>query len=224
MVGTIVYAIALVVWAAVTPAVAASGKLQAQAQLLMKSPDVTISGTYELPARPDILDRILRSPILLAKLWEAYQFPPAYKARLQGDGIHIDDPTGITGDIFLVEQTGNRRTYVGIGALNHRLVPAFQGKMAVVLSTIPKGTAVSARIDIYVRTDSRLLGFLAWTMFPLLRARVEYRINANITDIVTIMKDLSNEPQKVLALLKKEDAAALLRIMQTQPPPPKTKK
>jgi hypothetical protein len=224
MVGTRGCAIALMVWSAVSSAAAASGELQAQAQLLMKSPDVTISGTYELPTRPDILDRILRSPILLARLWEAYQFPPAYKARLQGDGIHIDDPTGITGDIFPVEQTGNRRTYVGIGTLNHRLVPAFQGKMAVVLSTIPKGTAVSARVDIYVRTDSRLLGFLASTMFPLLRARVEYRINANVTDIGTILKDLSNEPQKTIALLKKEDAAALLKIMPAQPPPPAVKK
>jgi hypothetical protein len=224
MVGTGVCAIALTVWSAVFPAVAASRELQAQAQLLMKSPDVTISGTYELPTRPDILDRILRSPIILAKLWDAYRFPPAYKARLQGDGIHIDDPTGITGDIFLVEEKGNRRIYVGIGALNHRLVPAFQGKMAVVLSTIPKGTAVSARIDIYVRTDSRVLGFLAWTMFPLLRARVENRINVNANDIATIMKDLTYEPQKTLALLKKEDAAALLKIMQAQPPPATVKK
>lgn len=197
---------------------AASGELQAQAQLLMKSPDVTITGTYELPTRPEVLESILRTPILLARLWEAYQFTPLYKARLvQGDGIHVDDPTGIAGNIFLAEQSGNRRIYVGNGALNHKLVPSFRGKMALVLTATPKGPALSARIDVYIRTDSRVLGFLTRTMFPLVKTRALHRMTANVTDIGTILKDLSNEPQKTAARLKKEDAAALLKIL-PQPP------
>lgn len=196
---------------------AASGELQAQAQLLMKTPDVTISGTYEMQTWPDVLESILRTPILLARLWEVYEFTPLYKARLQGEGIHVDDPTGIAGDIFLVEQSGNRRIYVGNGALNHKLVPSFRGKMALVLTATPKGSAVSARIDVYIRTDSRVLGFLTRTMFPLVKTRALHRMTANATDIGTILKDLSNAPQKTAARLKKEDAAALLKIL-PQPP------
>ena len=198
---------------------AAGGELQAQAQLLMKSPDVAISGTYEFSTRPDVLESVLRSPILLARLWEAYQFTPLYKARLQGEGIHVDDPTGIAGDIFLVEQSGNRRVYVGMGNLNHKLVPSFRGKMALVLTATPKGSTVSARVDVYVRTDSRMLGFLARTFFPLVRERALHRMTANATDIGTILKELTSDPQKTAARLKKEDAAALLKIL-PQPPQP----
>jgi hypothetical protein len=52
--------------------------MQAQVQLLMKSPDVAYSGTFELPARSDVLDKMLDFPMLLARLWEVYQFGPAY--------------------------------------------------------------------------------------------------------------------------------------------------
>jgi len=186
--------------------------MEAQVQLLVKAPDVTFSGTYDLPTRSDIFDKTLDAPMLLARLWEVYQFSPVYKARMQGEGIHVDDPTGISGDVFLVEHSPNRRVYLGIGALNHSLVPAFRGKMALVLSTVPKGSGLSARIDIFVRTDSRLLGLLTWAAAPLLRPRIENRVTVNAGNMGTILKDLSTEPQKAAALLSKEDAAALLKI------------
>jgi len=186
--------------------------MEAQVQLLVKAPDVTFSGTYDLPTRSDIFDKTLDAPMLLARLWEVYQFSPVYKARMQGEGIHVDDPTGISGDVFLVEHSPNRRVYLGIGALNHSLVPAFRGKMALVLSTVPKGSGLSARIDIFVRTDSRLLGLVTWAAAPLLRPRIENRVTVNAGNMGTILKDLSTEPQKAAALLSKEDAAALLKI------------
>ena len=207
----------------VSPAEAAGKDLQAQAQLLMSSPDVSVSGTYELPARSDVLDSMLGAPYLLAKLWGAYQFSPAYTARPAGEAIHIDDPTGIAGDVYLVQRTANRRIYVGNGALNHDMVPAFSGKMALVLTTELKGQSLRAQVDIYVRTDSRMLGFLAWAMFPLLKAKVEYRMTVNAAYLSDLLKDLSLEPQKAAAKLPKEDAAALLKILPPRPLPVKKK-
>jgi hypothetical protein len=84
--------------------------------------------------------------------------------------------------------------------------------MALVLSTVPKGSGLSARIDIFVRTDSRLLGLVTWAAAPLLRPRIENRVTVNAGNMGTILKDLSTEPQKAAALLSKEDAAALLKI------------
>jgi hypothetical protein len=200
----------------VAPSTGSSGEdMLAQVQLLEKAPDVTFSGTFDLPTRSDILNNTLDSPMLLARLWEVYQFSPIYKARLQGNGIHVDDPTGISGDVFLVEHSANRRVYLGVGALNHSLVPAFRGKMALVLSTVPKGSGLSARIDIFVRTDSRLLGLVTWAAAPVLRPRIENRVTVNAGNIGTILQDLSTQPQKAAALLSKEDAAALLKILPT---------
>jgi len=207
----------------VSSAWAAGKDLQAQARLLMNSPDVTVSGTYDLPARLEVLDRMLSAPYLLAKLWGAYRFSPAYTARPAGEGIHVNDPTGIAGDIYLVQQTANRRVYVGTGALNHDPLPAFGGQIALVLTVLPKGQAVSAHVAIYVRTDSRMLGFLTWVLFPLLKDRVEARMTANAASLGALLKDLSVEPQKAAALLQKQDAAALLKILPPRPPPPKKK-
>jgi hypothetical protein len=187
--------------------------LHSQVQLLMQSPDVTVSGSYSLATRFEILEKLLGAPILLSRLWDAYQFSPSYRISLQGTNIHVEDPTGIIGDLSLVEQSGNRRVYLGAGALNHSLVPAFRGKMALVLTTEPKGTSLNARIDVYVRADSRMLGFMAWTMGPLVKPRVENRMNMNVVDVGTIVKDLTTQPQKAVALLKKEDAAALVKLL-----------
>jgi hypothetical protein len=187
--------------------------LRSQAELLLKSPDLMVSNTYELETRPEILEKLLGSPILLSRLWDAYQFSPSYRLNLQGANIHVVDPTGISGDVVLVEQSGNRRVYLATGALHHNLVPAFQGKMALVLTTVPKGSAIRARVDAYLRADSRVLGFLAWTMGPLLKLRVENRMNMNAADVGTILKHLATEPHRAVELLRKEDAAALLKLL-----------
>jgi hypothetical protein len=194
--------------------------LQSQAQVVIKSPDVSISGTFDLPVNPALLDGLLRSPMLLAHIWEAYDFTPRYKARLQGGGIHVDDPTGIAGDIFPIEQSISRHVFYGTGALNHKLVPAFKGRIALIFSLTPKGSGVSARIDAHIRAESRLLGFLASTLFPLVKTRAMNRMNANMADITTILNDISRAPRQTAARLKKEDADALLRLL---PPPPQVK-
>jgi hypothetical protein len=211
----------LVIICACFAALVPAQDLQSQVQLLMKSPDLVVSGTYPINARRDVIDKMLGSPLLLSKLWEAYQFSPAYRTTLQNGAIHVDDPTGITGDVFLVEQSATRRVYFGTGNLNHSLVPAFRGRMALVLTMAPKGTAIQARLDAFVRTDSRVLGMLAWTMGPLVKPRVENRMNVNAGNMATILQDLNTDPQKSALMLKnKADAAALLKLL----PPPQIKK
>lgn len=185
--------------------------LRGEAQLLQSKPDISLAGDFEFNARPVIVDALLTSPMIVARLWEAHGFTPRYRARLQGDGIHVVDPTGIEGDLYLAEQTGNRRVWVGFGSLNHSLVPSFKGRMALVLITTPKGSGVSAHVALYIRTDSRALGFLASTLFPLVKARVQHRVTANAADVGTILAEVSADPQKAAAHLSHDDAAALLR-------------
>jgi hypothetical protein len=200
-----------------------SADLRADAQLLQSKPDISLTGNFEFNARPAVLDALLKSPMLVARLWEANGFTPKYKVRMRGDAIHVDDPTGIQGDLYPVEQTGNRRVWVGMGNLNHALVPSFKGRMALVLTTAPKGSALAARVALYIRTDSRFLGFLASTFFPLVRARVEHRMTANAADIGTILAEVSSDPQKAAARLNKEDSAALLKEIQTTKTPKTSK-
>ncbi len=202
-----------------TFAFAADVSLQSQVQTLIKSPDAAISSTFDLPASPAFLDGLLRSPMLLAHLWEAYDFTPRYKARLQSGSIHVDDPTGITGDISPVENSLSRHVFYGTGALNHRLVPSFRGRLALVFSVTPKGQGATARVDVYVRAESRFLGFLASTLFPIVRTRAQHRMDANMHDITTILSDISTAPRQTAAKLKKEDADALVKLLPPPEPP-----
>ena len=197
-------------------ALARAVDLTSQAQAVLSAPDVSFSGTYDLPCRPAVLDSLLRHPILLGRLWTAYGFAPAYKVRAQGSGLHVEDPTGIVGEIVLAQQAGNRWVYLGDGMLNHRLVPSFRGKMALVITTTPKGAGVGAHVDVFVRTESRALGLLAWTLFPLVKGRIESRVTLNARDVGVILKDVSIAPQKIASRLAGDDAAAFVRLF---PPP-----
>ena len=178
-------------------------------QLLQSQPDMPVARDLQFNARPAVIAMFLENPMILARLWEAHGFSPRYRVRPQGDGIHVDDPTGIQGDVYPVEQAGNRRVWVAFGSLNHALVPSFKGRMALVVTAEPNGPGVTLHVAVYIRTDSRALGFLASTLFTLVRARVEHRITANAADFATILAEVSADPQKAAARLSKEDAAAI---------------
>jgi len=193
---------------------ARAAQLPAEVELALKSPDAFVSGTYDLPARLAVIEKLLASPLIMAGLWQAYAFNPQYQVRMNGRSIHIDDPTGIEGDIIPVERSPNRYVYYGTGNLNHELVPAFGGRMAIVLTLIPKDAGASCRIDVYIRADSRTLGFLARGLFPLLKDRVVNRMTLNVHDVGSILNDVSTAPEQTAARLKrKEDAAALIALL-----------
>lgn len=186
--------------------------LWVESQLLQSKPDMTVASDFEFNARPAVVDVLLENPMILARFWEAHGFTPRYKARPQGNGIHVDDPTGIQGDVYLVERAGDRRVWVAFGSLNHSLVPSLEGRMALVVTTEPKDSGVTLHVAVYIRTDSRVLGFLASTLFPLVRVHVKHRMTANAADIGTILAEASADPQKAAARLSEEDAAAFRQI------------
>lgn len=187
--------------------------LSPEIQTLLNSPDITYSSVYDFACQPSVLDSLLRHPILLGRLWAAYGFAPAYRVRPQGDGLHVEDPTGIVGEVRLAQQAGSRWVYLGDGQLNHRLVPAFRGKMALLVTTATKGAGVSARVEVFLRTESRTLGLLTWTLSPLVRGRIENRATFNARDLGVILKDVSGAPQQTASRLPAEDAAALARLL-----------
>lgn len=194
------------------PALSAAADLPPDAQTLLQSPDISFSGAYDLACRPAVLDSLLRHPLLLGRLWEAYGFAPAYRVSPQGDAIRVNDPTGIAGEVRLAQQSGNRWVYLGEGRLNHRLVPAFGGKMALVVTAAPKGEGVSARVEVFLRTESRTLGLLTWTLSPLVKGRIENRATLNARDLGVILREVSTAPQQAASRLRGEDGRAFARM------------
>jgi hypothetical protein len=180
----------------------------------MRSPDIALTGNYQLQARPGVLAAILGEPIHLMRLWKAYGFSPRYRARsLQGQGLHVDDPTGISAEIFPVGSSGSRWVFMASGTVNHRLVPSLKGTAALVVTAEPSDSGLGLRVDLYLRMDNRFVGFLTKTFAPFLRGAIMNRIGYNLADIGTILGDLSARPRETAARLGAEDSAALLRLL-----------
>jgi hypothetical protein len=207
-------ALALVIFALTIRPVVAAQDLSSQAQLIIGSPDLALSGSYELSTRAEVLDKILAEPIHLMRLWKAYHFAPHYEARPIGlDALHVDDPTGIAGDIFPSDLSAGRHIFVANGAIAHRLVPHFKGSAVVVVATASDGSTIGLHIDLYLRMENRFVGFLMKPFVPYLRTLVLRRLDSNLSDIGTILGDLSAQPAEVAARLSPDDSAALLELL-----------
>ncbi len=192
--------------------------LRAEATRLQAKPDIELTGRFDFAAPPGLLDGLLAAPMVVADLWRAHGFTPRYRVRLEGRGLHVDDPTGIQGDVYLVERTPRRFVWVGFGSLSHALVPHFKGRMAMVVAVAPSGSGSAALVTVYVRADSRVLGAVASVFFPLVRSRVEHRMGANAADLGVLVAEVAADPGKAAARLGKDEAAALLRTVEASRP------
>jgi hypothetical protein len=168
----------------------------------MGSPDVSLTQGFEVAASSQVLDKMFNEPLLLANLWNAYQFAPPYQVSMNGKAVHVVDPTGIVGDLYLVDKSYNRRVYYGTGKLNHKLVPKFGGRIALVLTTEAKGKGTSGKADVYVRADNRIMGMLSSAAFPLVKTHAQKRVISNTNDLSVIFKDIEEKPQDVAKRLK----------------------
>jgi hypothetical protein len=193
-----------------------------EARDIIASHDIVFSGSYLIQAGPEVLDGALDEPLLLLRLWEAYGFSPRYKARPLPDmGFHVDDPTGIEGDVYPVGKAEGKaeawadkgmegaRLFLAYGKLNHRLVPPFRGIAVAVFTPLPEGQGSGLKVEMYLRMENRFIGFLARTFFPILRSHVVIRLDSNVKDMGTILGDLSRAPEETAARLGDDDAARL---------------
>jgi hypothetical protein len=197
---------------------AAAQDLRSRAQAAMKTPDAYVTGVYEIPAPPALTDALLQRPTLLARLWEVWGLFPRYKVAVKGNAIHVDDPTGISGDLYLAEQTPGRRVYFGDGYVNHTLVPSFRGELVLVLTTTPNGAGTRATVEVFVRASSRVLGLLGRTLFPLVRSRAENRVNSNMKDVSTLVAEVKADPSAAAARIGKPHSDALLSLLAPSAP------
>jgi hypothetical protein len=190
--------------------------LPSLAALIMKSPDLKISGRYELPARSELLDKLLGEPLLLMRLWKAYRFSPRYEALpIESGGLLVRDPTGIAGEVFPAGLSEGGRVFVASGAIDHRLVPSVKGQAVFVIAATSGKSSVGVRLDLYVRMENRFVGFIMQPFVPFLRGLVLRRLASNVADMSAILGDLSVRPRAAAARLAAEDSAFLLALIST---------
>lgn len=179
----------------------------AQAQQVTGNPDITYHTSFVWQCSEATWERILDEPLLMGRLWEAYGYAPAYKFSARGDTLHVDDPTGLKGDVLLVSRAPGARTYVVLGQLDHWAVPFFNEGIAVfVLTSQPAEDQICGDLKVYVRASSTVGNLLLQLGRPLLAKHIDNRITLNLQDGRRIVERIAADPAQVAALLRGPEA------------------
>lgn len=181
--------------------------LPADVQALTERPDVSYSASFTWRCSPETWERILDQPLLMGQLWEAYRFLPAYRFSVRGDTLHVVDPTGLVGDVLLLNRSPGVRTWLVLGKLDHWAVPVLnEGKALFVLTSRPAPEGIAAELQVKVKAGSALGHLVLRLARPLLARHVENRLDRNLRDGRRLVETVESTPDSALRLLRGEDA------------------
>jgi len=151
-------------------------------------------------------NRMLDNPCLMGKLWELYEFSPAYRINHKDSGFYVIDPTGIEGNLHLILSSSTGRIYYGTGSMKNWGLPVtFRGKALFRLHHISSDDNVTVTLHIYGEGgDTLITDLLLKAVSPILRMYIDRRITRNLRDLKIIIADIMNNPDKIRAGLSGE--------------------
>lgn len=215
----------------VSVAFAASGHAAAPpnrsslADVVVASADLSHQASFVINCSEATWRKVLDNPWLMGQLWNVYGYAPAYTVRPTEDGLHVDDPTGLASDLWVIKNEPRERRYFALGRLTYRAVPFFNSGQAV---TIVRSEAVGKQIrgtmHVYIRADRAISRTALWAGHRLVQRKVEDRIQANLWAGVRLVEQIASSPDTVVQQLR-GPAAETFRTVFLPPkaPPPPTK-
>ena len=193
------------------------------AATVVASPDLRYTAAFVVSCSETTWIKVLDNPWLMGQLWAAYGHSPAYRIRVAGDALHVDDPTGLTGTVVIARTAPDQRRYFAAGTLNHRAVPFFNAGQAVgILRSESTGRQIRGTLEVYVRADRAISRAALWVGRPLLQPRVENRIRLNLIDAVQIVDEIASSPESVLGRLQGPAAETFRTVFLPPKPKPAT--
>ncbi|MEW6749653.1 MAG: hypothetical protein AB1505_01580 [Candidatus Latescibacterota bacterium] len=195
----------LVMAGGTTPALADPAS---RAQAVIDGADLTHQATFAYACPAATWERILDEPLLLAALWEAYGFAPAYRVSARGDTLHVVDPTGLVGDAVPCARTPGGGTWMAQGRLDHWAVPFFnEGEAVFVLQSRSTGSRTGGTLTVHVRAASAVGRLVLKAGRGLLASHVDNRVTHNLVDAGRIVEAIHADPAGVAGLLDGARAA-----------------
>ena len=168
---------------------------------------IVFSKTYQVDCPPAVVEKALDHPALMGALWDIYGYAPAYEVKgLDSGAVHVDDPTGIVGEVRPVKREGPRRTYLARGQLDHWAVPALNGGTAVFeVETAGNGAGTTLTVDVFIQPESGVAGALLAVLEPLVLSHVDNRVSLNLEDAAKIMRAIDQEPEAVFGRIEEAE-------------------
>lgn len=158
--------------------------------------------TFQIPFSVDsslhVWNKVLDHPVLIGKLWNSYNFQPAYQITERKEGINVVDPSGIEGDLAVTAASPNSRTFYGQGAIDHWAVPSFISAEGVFQFRYQEeGTHITGRFEVYLRGNNEVANFLMNLFSGTLKGFIHNRFTNNMADLNKIIFDLGHHPEEI---------------------------
>ena len=192
------------------------------ADAVVASPDVTYQASFAINCSEATWRKVLDNPWLMGQLWNIYGYAPAYKVGPAGDGLHIEDPTGLVGELWLVRNQPHERRYLASGKISYRAVPFFNSGQAVtIVRSQVAGQQIRGTLQLYIRGDRAISRAVLWAGKPVLQGRVENRVQRNLQDGVRLVEQIASSPDAVLRQLQGPAAETFRAVFLPPKAPPK---
>jgi hypothetical protein len=168
------------------------------AEQVMDDADYVYSGTFQWSCSGRIFQSAIDHPLVLGSLWAAYGYAPAYRVSQRDSLLHVEDPTGLAGDVLRYQRLAGSARYLVRGKLDHWAVPVLnRGTAVFVLTWKEAAGGVAAEMEVFFKAESSIGSMVLWAVRPLLGKHVENRVTRNLADAGKIMAALDANPKAV---------------------------
>ena len=146
-----------------------------------------------------VWNKMLDHLLLLGKLWNVYNFQPAYKIVAAQKGIRVIDPSGINGEMVLINASATNRTFHCRGSIDHWAVPSFISAEGVFVFRYEEedGQRIRGKFEVFLRGDNKIADFLLGLAAGKLKERLHSRFTLNLEDLKKIVFDLLHHPDQI---------------------------
>lgn len=166
---------------------------------------ITYTSRYQVKCGAEVVQGALKHPALMGGLWDVYGYAPAYKIKKLAEvgAVHVIDPTGIVGDLWLLKQQKNSWLYLAQGKIDHWAVPGFNGGSAVFeLQRVEKNEFTQVQVEVFIEPESRIASVVLQLLEPIIIKHIDNRVSLNFQDAARLMETIDQTPEKIIAKLE----------------------
>jgi len=153
---------------------------------------------FVVEAPLEIWDKVLAHPLLMARLWNVYNFQPAYEVKDQKEGVLVIDPSGIRGTLVMTESRPDGRGFYGRGSVDHWAIPSFISAEGVFrFRYAGDGRRVRGTFEAFMKGDNKATDFLMKLVRGKVKNLLHRRFTNNLNDMKKIIADIVQNPDQI---------------------------
>ena len=198
---------ALLLYLLVGLAAATAQDRVSRAAQVRQEASISYTGRYTIACPASLVREALSRPALMGALWASYGYAPAYRveALAKPEAVHVQDPTGISGDMWLVSAKDRQHLYLAEGQIDHWAVPAMnKGTAVFAVETTERDSLTHVTVEVYLAPDSQIAGVLLGALSPVVKAHIANRVDLNFQDVARILEAIFATPKAVQARLNEK--------------------